>query len=237
MEHLSVAKAICMYLLKNLSPRVVRANFDRYFSPTNLLSTLTAKYNTLLDLKSKGILNQTRRHILVPRNGVADSKTFDVALMICLIKNLTTIIPVINGFYREPQAITLQNIRFKLLRDTPTRHATTIVDLGYLNTTCRYISDIKLGTALWYILSYKLTAIKAIKHTSEEISKCKETTDVDFRYQLQKADYLTRDLAVIICRVKRGMKEKISERKETIDDEYRYQQFKKELQQYCKKGL
>ncbi|CAG2184484.1 unnamed protein product [Mytilus edulis] len=89
-------------LLKGVSPRAVRNFFDKEFPPTYLPSTLNKNYNTLYDLFKKRILNQAQWNLLFPKNGVPDSKTFDVTLMICLIRNLTSVTPPINGFDKLP---------------------------------------------------------------------------------------------------------------------------------------
>ncbi|XP_052073116.1 uncharacterized protein LOC127711189 [Mytilus californianus] len=89
-------------LLKGVSPRAVRTFFDKGFPPTYLPSTLNKNYNTLYDLYLKRILNQAQWNLLFPKNGVPDSKTFDVTLMICLVRNLTPIISPINGFDKLP---------------------------------------------------------------------------------------------------------------------------------------
>ncbi|XP_052087496.1 uncharacterized protein LOC127724554 [Mytilus californianus] len=89
-------------LLKGVSPRAVRTFFDKEFPPTHLPSTLNKNYNTLYDLNLKRILNQAQWNLLFPKNGVPDSKTFDVTLMICLTRNLTSVTPPINGFDKLP---------------------------------------------------------------------------------------------------------------------------------------
>ncbi|VDI56100.1 Hypothetical predicted protein, partial [Mytilus galloprovincialis] len=65
-------------LLEEVSPRAVRTYFDREFPPTHLPSTLNTNYNTLLNLKSKRVLNQAQWNLLFPSNGVPDSISSDV---------------------------------------------------------------------------------------------------------------------------------------------------------------
>ncbi|XP_052075453.1 uncharacterized protein LOC127712894 [Mytilus californianus] len=89
-------------LLKGVSPRAVRTYFDREFPPTHLPSTLNKNYNTLYGLKLNRVLNQAQWKLLFPRNGVPDSTTFDVTLMICLIRHLTSVNQPINGFGSLP---------------------------------------------------------------------------------------------------------------------------------------
>ncbi|CAG2239459.1 unnamed protein product [Mytilus edulis] len=84
-------------LLKGVTPRAVRTYFDRLFPPSYLPSTLNTNYNTLDDLKFKRVLNQTQWNLLFPKNGLPVSTTFDVTLMICLIRNLTSVSQPING--------------------------------------------------------------------------------------------------------------------------------------------
>ncbi|CAC5371597.1 unnamed protein product [Mytilus coruscus] len=99
-------------LLKGVSARVVRLYFDREFPPTDLRSTLHKNTTTLQGLRSKRILNHPQWNLLFPSNfSVPDSNifdvtglvnyntfdvpvstSFDVKLMICLIRHLTPII-------------------------------------------------------------------------------------------------------------------------------------------------
>ncbi|XP_071178356.1 uncharacterized protein [Mytilus edulis] len=89
-------------LLKGVAPRAVRTYFDREFPPTHLPSTLNTNYDTLDDLKFRRVIHQTQWNLLFPTNGVPDSTTFDVSLMICLIRNLKSISQPINGFDELP---------------------------------------------------------------------------------------------------------------------------------------
>ncbi|CAG2187779.1 ANK [Mytilus edulis] len=82
------------HLLVRVAPSAVREKFNREFHPSRLKTELNKhRYGTLSDLKAKHIINQNQWNLLFPNSGKPISETFDLTLMICLIKNLT-IIPV-----------------------------------------------------------------------------------------------------------------------------------------------
>ncbi|XP_076108622.1 uncharacterized protein LOC143076668 [Mytilus galloprovincialis] len=132
-------------LLKGVSPRAVRSYFDREFPPTHLPSTLNTNYNTLKDLKLKRVLNQAQWNLLFPRNGVPVSTTFDVTLMICLIRNLTSVTQPINGFDRLPPSVETTPgadlARIKWYRNILAHHDSNKMATGDFNTAWSNISD------------------------------------------------------------------------------------------------
>ncbi|XP_071181366.1 uncharacterized protein [Mytilus edulis] len=132
-------------LLKGVSPRAVRSYFDKEFPPTYLPSTLNTNYNTLQDLKIKRVLNQAQWNLLFPRNGVPVSTTFDVTLMICLIRNLTSVTQPINGFDRLPLPVEITPgpdlARIKWYRNILAHHDSNKMATGDFNTAWSNISD------------------------------------------------------------------------------------------------
>ncbi|CAG2253288.1 unnamed protein product [Mytilus edulis] len=161
-------------LLKGVTPRAVRTYFDREFPPTSLPSTLSTSHNTLLDLKIKRIINQAQWNLLIPRNGVPDSKTFDVTLMICLIRNLTSINPPINGFdsLPLPGEITPGSdlARIKCYRNKLAHHDSNTIDTTYFNTAWREISEAvsRLGGQTMYQECQDLK-VKILDQSNQEI--------------------------------------------------------------------
>ncbi|XP_071178354.1 uncharacterized protein [Mytilus edulis] len=132
-------------LLKGVSPRAVRTYFDREFPPTHLPSTLNTNYNTLQDLKLKRVLNQAQWNLLFPRNGVPVSTTFDVTLMICLIRNLTSVTQPINGFDSLPLPVETTPgpdlARIKWYRNILAHHDSNKMATGDFNIAWSNISD------------------------------------------------------------------------------------------------
>ncbi|CAG2255518.1 unnamed protein product [Mytilus edulis] len=126
--------------------------FDREFPPTYLPSTLNTNNNTLLDLKLKRIINQAQWNLLIPRNGVPDSKTFDVTLMICLIRNLTSISHPINGFDSLPlpgESTPGSDLaRIKYYRNKLAHHDSNTIDSAYFNTAWGDISNVSINAIL-----------------------------------------------------------------------------------------
>ncbi|XP_052083725.1 E3 ubiquitin-protein ligase DZIP3-like [Mytilus californianus] len=81
-------------LLTGISPRAARVLFDSEFAPACLNSSLKKDYNKLRDLQKKRIINQQQWNLLFPRfPDVPDSKTFDVTLVITLLRNLANLSP------------------------------------------------------------------------------------------------------------------------------------------------
>ncbi|CAC5364744.1 unnamed protein product [Mytilus coruscus] len=92
-------------LLTGISPRAARALFDQEFAPACLDSSLKKEYNKLRDLQKKRVINQAQWKLLTPRSpDVPDSKTFDVTLMITLLRNLTNLNPPRGGYDKLPTA-------------------------------------------------------------------------------------------------------------------------------------
>ncbi|CAG2190097.1 unnamed protein product [Mytilus edulis] len=93
-------------LLTGISPRAVRVMFDKEFPPASLSFTVNDK-NTkkkLNELRGKRVINQAQWNLLFPSCGITDSMTFDVTLMISLLRNLPTLplVPPINGYDQLP---------------------------------------------------------------------------------------------------------------------------------------
>ncbi|CAG2237667.1 unnamed protein product [Mytilus edulis] len=80
-------------LLYKVAPSAVRVKFDEEFHPTNgLEQTLKQdKWRVLEPLKRKKIIHQVQWDLLFPISGTVSSTTFDLTLMICLIRHLTPI--------------------------------------------------------------------------------------------------------------------------------------------------
>ncbi|CAG2217417.1 unnamed protein product [Mytilus edulis] len=93
-------------LLKGFATRAARALFDREFHPSRLDSSLKKAHNKLMDLKKKHVINDSQWKLLFTRfPDVPDSKTFDVTLMIALLRNLTEMSPPLCGYDRLPSVI------------------------------------------------------------------------------------------------------------------------------------
>ncbi|XP_071148684.1 ankyrin-1-like [Mytilus edulis] len=80
-------------LLYKVAPSAVRVKFDEEFHPTNGLESALnqAKWRVVVPLKEKKIINQVQWDLMYPTSGLVSSKTFDLTLMICLLRNLASI--------------------------------------------------------------------------------------------------------------------------------------------------
>ncbi|CAG2206990.1 unnamed protein product [Mytilus edulis] len=80
------------HLLIKVAPSAVRVRFDQEFYPRGLQIVLNiARSSTLVTLKKRRVINQAQWDLLFPLSGTPSSETFDLTLMICLIRNLTKI--------------------------------------------------------------------------------------------------------------------------------------------------
>ncbi|CAC5370652.1 unnamed protein product [Mytilus coruscus] len=83
---------IVQFMLTGFSPLVVRKIFDEEFHPECLKSSLSKEYRKIQQLKNRKIINQTQIDLLYPRGGIEpSSSTFDISLMLCLLRNFTDI--------------------------------------------------------------------------------------------------------------------------------------------------
>ncbi|XP_052072896.1 ankyrin-3-like [Mytilus californianus] len=132
-------------LLKGVSPRAVRLYFNKEFPPKDLHSMLNTKKNTLSGLKRQRVLNQAQWNLLFPIKGVPDSTTFDVTLMICLIRNLTSVAQPINGFNSLPPSVETTPeadlARIKWYRNILAHHDNNIMATVGFNTAWSNITD------------------------------------------------------------------------------------------------
>ncbi|CAG2234201.1 unnamed protein product [Mytilus edulis] len=79
-------------LILRVAPHAVRIKFDKEFAPSRLQLELNkARYKVLEPLKKKKVINQAQWNSIFPASGTALSKTFDLTLLICLIRHLTPI--------------------------------------------------------------------------------------------------------------------------------------------------
>ncbi|CAC5418914.1 unnamed protein product [Mytilus coruscus] len=122
-------------LLTGISPRAVRTNFNYEFDPAYLDASLKREYDKLLDLKQKHRINQSQWNLLFPRSpDVPDSNTFDVTLMVTLLRNLTKQDPTLAGFDRLP-ATTKTSKSADLVRIKYYRNYLAHLDDGKVDTT------------------------------------------------------------------------------------------------------
>ncbi|XP_052071232.1 uncharacterized protein LOC127709658 [Mytilus californianus] len=89
-------------LMTGIASRAVRVLFDKEFVPSCLDAAMKKAYDKLLDLKKNRVINGAQWKLLFPRVGVPDSKTFDVTLMVALLRNLTELPPPISGYDHLP---------------------------------------------------------------------------------------------------------------------------------------
>ncbi|CAG2253849.1 unnamed protein product [Mytilus edulis] len=134
-------------------------------SPTTVTHFLTNCFNNIF----------INHHIPdIFKSGVPDSKTFDVTLMICLIRNLTSINPPINGFDSLPlpgETTPGSDLaRIKFYRNKLAHHDSNTIDTAYFNTAWRDISNAvgRLGGQTMYQECQGLK-VKYLDQSNQEI--------------------------------------------------------------------
>ncbi|CAC5385978.1 unnamed protein product [Mytilus coruscus] len=78
-------------LLIRISPKAVRILFNREFNPGVLKSVFSKNWTNLDKLKNKNVITKTQWSLLFPSGSDPNLKDFDLTLMVCLLRNLTTI--------------------------------------------------------------------------------------------------------------------------------------------------
>ncbi|XP_071148629.1 uncharacterized protein [Mytilus edulis] len=91
-------------LITGISPRAARVLFDREFHPSFLYATLKKEYKKLNDLKDKKkVINLQQWNLLFPRQpDIPKSDTFDVTLIITLLRNLAELTYPVKGYDHLP---------------------------------------------------------------------------------------------------------------------------------------
>ncbi|VDI79941.1 Hypothetical predicted protein [Mytilus galloprovincialis] len=77
-------------LLLKTGPRAVRVLFDRFFPPGGLQTVLNMEKISLEKLKKKRVINQAQWNLLYGTSQITSSE-FDITLMACLLRNLTSL--------------------------------------------------------------------------------------------------------------------------------------------------
>ncbi|XP_063404193.1 uncharacterized protein LOC134687664 [Mytilus trossulus] len=127
--------------------------------------------------------------------GVPDSKTFDVTLMICLIRNLTSVIPPINGFDKLPlpgETTTGSDLaRIKWYRNILAHHDSNTMSTCDFNTAWACVADAvsRLGGVS---INQECQELKVkildqsnqeimleIKQSQEELKELRRTMDIE----------------------------------------------------------
>lgn len=213
-------------LLTGKSPRAVRVLFDNKFPPASLQLTLNQeKSKQLGHLKKIRVIDQAQWDLMFPSTGVPDSKTFDVTLMICLIRSLKsqTVAHPATGFDHLPSAgdITLgaDLARIKYYRNYLAHLNDNKIDKSNFTTAWNDISDAvgRLGGSAMYkecqdlknkILDQSNHEIMLeIRKCMEEVKKAKEKVTHQFKELCRKYEEMEQDMAQITADLEYNKKE------------------------------
>ncbi|XP_052079002.1 uncharacterized protein LOC127717259 isoform X32 [Mytilus californianus] len=186
-------------LLTGISPRAVRVLFDKEFPPASLSSSIntTTTKATLNNLKRRKVINKKQWDLLFPTSGTTDSKTFDVTLMIALLRNLptSTLVPPVNGYDNLPvttEAIPASDLaRIKHYRNLLAHLHDSKVDGTLFTTAWKDLSDAVLrlgGNKMKQECDQLIT--KQLDASSQEILQAKKDIEtIERSLDLIKADH------------------------------------------------
>ncbi|XP_063438975.1 serine/threonine-protein phosphatase 6 regulatory ankyrin repeat subunit B-like isoform X2 [Mytilus trossulus] len=186
-------------LMSNVAPKAVRDTFDQHFPPSNLASRL-AKDKLFITQKLfyTKVINRKQMDLLYPASGNTSSENYDVTLMICLLRNLSTIVPPSNGYDQMPPATEISDgsdlARIKYYRNQIV-HAEkdeiakqdftiawacvskAIVRLGGITykSVCDEVSQMNLNKDILTFVRQDLTEFK--KEIGSELKKLENQTD------------------------------------------------------------
>ncbi|XP_063400320.1 E3 ubiquitin-protein ligase DZIP3-like [Mytilus trossulus] len=183
-------------LITGVSPRGVRALFDSEFAPICLGASIKKEYTKLKELKTKHIINQSQWNLLFPKYpDVPDSKTFDVTLMITLLRHLTPIIPPVGGYDCLPQTAEV-TLGADLSRIKYYRNYLAHLDNGKIDTTFFNTAWIDITSALGRFGGQKMKKdceqlkIKHLDQTSHEIMNAIRHSSDEIRELKASVEYL-----------------------------------------------
>ncbi|XP_076088574.1 E3 ubiquitin-protein ligase DZIP3-like isoform X2 [Mytilus galloprovincialis] len=91
-------------LLTKTSSRAVRKLFDKEFHPSCLEDVIKKAYGKLCDLKIKRVINAAQWNLLFPHGGEPNSETFDVTLMVALLRNMADLPEPTTGYDQLPSS-------------------------------------------------------------------------------------------------------------------------------------
>lgn len=103
-------KNALLHVLHNKSNRTDYVGLPE--DETELYNKLFSRMNEINKLVNRRVLNRDQVETLLPSNAnKTDSSTFDVTLIIVLIRNFTTLPPPKNGWDKTPSATDKKNLR------------------------------------------------------------------------------------------------------------------------------
>ncbi|XP_063426472.1 uncharacterized protein LOC134710178 [Mytilus trossulus] len=186
-------------LLTGISPRAARTFFDSEFDPACLYAALKKEYCNLMELKSKHRINQSQWSQMFPRfPDVPDSKTFDIQLMITLLRNFTNITHPHGGFDCLPT-------------DIETTPGADLARIKYYRNYLAHLVEVKIGTTdfntAWEIISGAIGRLGG-QHMKEDCdqlrTKTLDQTNREIMMDIKRSNEEIRELRESLDSLKRS---------------------------------
>ena len=151
-------------LLNEKTTQTLRNKFHQYFSsdPKTLFNELSAHQATLKGYLRKKILYKEQYALLLPSNGLSDSETFDISLLMFLLRALCGLPQPITGWDKDPSP-TDQTESAHLLRVRKGRNKIQHRPLQW---------DVTSFNVLWDEIGESLIGLGCTKDELKELKEC-----------------------------------------------------------------
>ena len=153
-----------LQLLNEKTTQTLRNKFHQYFSsdPKTLFKELSAHKAILKGCLRRKILYREQYALLLPSNGLSDSKTFDISLLIFLLRELCALQEPITGWDADPSP-TDQTESANLVRVRKGRNKIQHRPLQW---------DVTSFNSLWDEIGESLIGLGATKDELKELKEC-----------------------------------------------------------------
>ena len=153
-----------LQLLNEKITQTLRNKFHQYFAsdPKTLFKELSAHKATLIGYLRKKIIYKDQYALLLPSNGLSDSKTFDVSLLAFLLRALCGLPQPITGWDKDPSP-TDQTESAHLLRVRTGRNKIQHSPLQW---------DVTSFNVLWDEIGESLIGLGCTKDELKELKEC-----------------------------------------------------------------
>ena len=153
-----------LQLLNEKITQTLRNKFHQYFAsdPKTLFKELSAHKVTLIGYLRKKILYKDQYALLLPLNGLSDSKTFDVSLLSFLLRALCGLPQPVTGWDKDP-SLTDQTESAFLVRVRTGRNKIQHSPLEW---------DVTSFNVLWDEIAESLIGLGCTKDELKELKEC-----------------------------------------------------------------
>ncbi|CAC5399922.1 unnamed protein product [Mytilus coruscus] len=187
------------HLVNSIGSEAARVHFDIIFPPNSLIATLNNGKSNINKLYSKRILAQSQKDILFPLPpDINSSKSYDITLMVCLLRNLSNATKPTNGFDQLPPHTEIfpaaDFARLKHYRNKLVHSSSDEIENTYYKTSWKDITE------AIYILGGQVFISRCEELDGSEMTKTSKAEEERLREELQcLKEEITNDKKVETC--------------------------------------